>query len=70
MTSDLLSKHCVPCEGGTKPLEVGQDNNGYTIVELVTTREHEDDDDGLEPLWVHLAHNDAGVLRVIGLWRQ
>ena len=20
MTSDLLSKHCVPCEGGTKPL--------------------------------------------------
>ena len=21
MTSDLLAKHCVPCEGGTKPLE-------------------------------------------------
>lgn len=21
MTTDLLSRHCVPCEGGTKPLE-------------------------------------------------
>jgi 4a-hydroxytetrahydrobiopterin dehydratase len=31
MTADLLSRHCVPCEGGTKPLERAVAESYHTV---------------------------------------
>ena len=45
---------------------MGADEDGYTIVEIAAER----GDDEVPPIYVHLARDPAGALRVIGLDRR